>query len=676
MSPLVLLHAFALLGVAALQPDVHPRGWQAARQAEQLRTQAAADAATATDAKLSDSLPPQQRSPLAVPASAPDARQPFCSAIDQPICPPLQLSHAPSWWQLAAATAASFAVGTVAGMLLLQYCQQQQNQRRKRLQLTADSQVEVQSQAASCAPAAGEKAQYVRATQVAGAAGLEPAGSETQCEGAAEQAEGRSQCSEVASARPAAAGVCGSSEAAVAQGGAGPDAVAVTGSPEESAVAAAVQRVVLQHSASISSTRSSSAPSAVPALTPALSSGSSTAPQQPQVQQEERQHQQQAQRQEGQQQTEPQPVQQKSEQQQEGEQAQQQETRQEQEQPQERLQGQGLPRQQHPQQAGSQLPLAAVMGGPDGSSALAVSSDGHAGLALRQEDQADIQAAAQLVLTMCQSMHVDPSQLDRGERLQLIYTMLHAWQAQQGRRHMQEVSRLGSEANVLRSQHRDIAERQAARQAAKDAYRLSLERTADFRRMCSDTLTFGLTVMVAAGTYQLLSRGLLSSITASCGSLSGALGGRRWGLWAAWRAAETVSCLALSIGDALLGLGVLLAAPWIVYRSGLLSDYHNMPVTKLFVGLGMICGLAGWLAVGKLGGSRGMWLATWEAWVVLHIAFSAAAHRMQRVRLQSESGWQDAGAMYDPDTAWLPATMWVLLGLVLPIAAGMLPFRM
>jgi hypothetical protein len=86
----------------------------------------------------------------------------------------------------------------------------------------------------------------------------------------------------------------------------------------------------------------------------------------------------------------------------------------------------------------------------------------------------------------------------------------------------------------------------------------------------ADTLTFGLVVMVAAGTYQLLSRGLLSSITASCGSLSGALGGRRWGLWAAWRAAETVSCLALSIGDALLGLGVLLAAPWIVYRSGLL----------------------------------------------------------------------------------------------------------
>ena len=44
---------------------------------------------------------------------------------------------------------------------------------------------------------------------------------------------------------------------------------------------------------------------------------------------------------------------------------------------------------------------------------------------------------------------------------------------------------LGSEANVLRSQQRDIAARQAARQAAKDAYKLSLERTAGFRALCS-----------------------------------------------------------------------------------------------------------------------------------------------------------------------------------------------
>jgi hypothetical protein len=116
--------------------------------------------------------------------------------------------------------------------------------------------------------------------------------------------------------------------------------------------------------------------------------------------------------------------------------------------------------------------------------------------------------------------------------------------------------------------------------------------------------------MIAAGAYQLSHRGLLSHVTLRCGSLSaaftgaGLLGlveqgqpkcsrqfhrkhgmhqistgldqfdppaaGRRWGLWGAWRAAEALSCHALALGDALGALGVLLAAPWLLYRSGLL----------------------------------------------------------------------------------------------------------
>ena len=62
---------------------------------------------------------------------------------------------------------------------------------------------------------------------------------------------------------------------------------------------------------------------------------------------------------------------------------------------------------------------------------------------LQPEDASDVQAAAQLVLTMCRSMHIDPSQLSMGERLQLIYTMLQAWQAQQARRHAEDMSRCG-----------------------------------------------------------------------------------------------------------------------------------------------------------------------------------------------------------------------------------------
>lgn len=103
-----------------------------------------------------------------------------------------------------------------------------------------------------------------------------------------------------------------------------------------------------------------------------------------------------------------------------------------------------------------------------------------------------------------------------------------------------------------------------------------------------------------------------------------------------------------------------------------------MPVSKLFTGLGLVCGLAGFLAVGKLGGSRAVWLGAWEAWVALHIAFSAAAHRMQRVSLRAQQGGAsaaDTAAMYEPSSGWLQAAMWALLGVALPLAAGTLPFR-
>lgn len=113
-----------------------------------------------------------------------------------------------------------------------------------------------------------------------------------------------------------------------------------------------------------------------------------------------------------------------------------------------------------------------------------------------------------------------------------------------------------------------------------------------------------------------------------------------------------------------------------------------MPVSKLLLGLGLVCGLAGYLAVGRLGGAGGVWLAAWEAWVALHVAFAAAAHRVHRVSLRARqaapggAGGQGAAAaaaeasrMYDEGSGWLPAAMWLLLGLALPVAAGVLPFR-
>lgn len=124
----------------------------------------------------------------------------------------------------------------------------------------------------------------------------------------------------------------------------------------------------------------------------------------------------------------------------------------------------------------------------------------------------------------------------------------------------------------------------------------------------------------------------------------------------------------------------------------LCSDYHTMPVSKLFIGLGLICGAAGYVAVGKLGGSRPVWLAAWQSWVTLHIAFSAAAHRMQRISLRasqrpmagslaaggaaaSAAAVEAAAGMYEEAGGWLPVAMWGLLGVALPLLAGTLPFR-
>ncbi|KAL4448496.1 hypothetical protein ABPG75_005715 [Micractinium tetrahymenae] len=639
-AALLLLHALALASVRGLQPTVNPRGWQAAKEAErraatarvptvqqrqqQQRRQRGRQPEPSLDeigsgsnqAEAVDSC--SNGKGRGVPALPPAAFQQTCSLSGRPESAALQ---AAVWRQLVVAAAAAFVLGLLCGTLLHAGLHRWWPRRHGRAGRTGE---QLQSAAGSCIVAPEQR------LPPAGAVKEPPAGSDPALLSRSEAADAAEAAGSTLAAAAAAASAAESEKEEEQEGECMGETSGLTAAPAdveerpaaaEAAVAAAVQELVLQQSAG------SGSPSGSAAAADAAAAGIAAAPdtQQQQQQQQQQPHQ--------------------------------------------------LKQQRDPADDGA-APLAiATAPGAGGAGAGALSL-------LRHEDQADVAAAAQLVLTMCRSMHVDPGELSRGERLQLIYTMLQAWQAQQARRHGEQMHRLGSEANVLRSEQRDIAAAAAARQAAKDAYRLSLERTAEFRRMCSDTLTFGLAVMLAAGTYQLLSRGLLAGIAASCGSLGGA-SGSRWGLWAAWRAAEALACHVLAIGDALLGLAVLLAAPWLLYRSGLMSDYHAMPVSKLFIGLGLVCGLSGWLAVGKLGGSRAAWLAAWEAWVVLHIALSAAAHRLQCVGARAAAQQAAAGAraaaaagsMYDGGHGWLPAAMWVGLGLVLPALAGTLPFR-
>ena len=156
-----------------------------------------------------------------------------------------------------------------------------------------------------------------------------------------------------------------------------------------------------------------------------------------------------------------------------------------------------------------------------------------------------------------------------------------------------------------------------------------------------------------------------------------------------------LSCYIFTAGDAALGLAVLLAAPWAVYRTGLLSGLQEgLPFTRLLAGLGLGCGLAGYVAVGKLGGDSLLWLGVWEVWVALQVAFAAAAHRIFRVTARTaavpagaaagsavsqaaaESAAIAAHDIYERSFGRLYAVMWITLGVMLPVAAGWLPFRL
>lgn len=54
---------------------------------------------------------------------------------------------------------------------------------------------------------------------------------------------------------------------------------------------------------------------------------------------------------------------------------------------------------------------------------------------IAEDEKEDVQAAARLVTALMSSLHVQPADLTLGERVQMINTVVHAWQAQQMKRH-------------------------------------------------------------------------------------------------------------------------------------------------------------------------------------------------------------------------------------------------
>jgi len=60
---------------------------------------------------------------------------------------------------------------------------------------------------------------------------------------------------------------------------------------------------------------------------------------------------------------------------------------------------------------------------------------------------------------------------------------------------------------------------------------------------------------------------------------------------------------------------IVLGTAFVLLRTRLLASYHVMPLNKLLLGLGLVCGGLGYLAISKIGGRPQLWLALWWAWI-------------------------------------------------------------
>ena len=104
---------------------------------------------------------------------------------------------------------------------------------------------------------------------------------------------------------------------------------------------------------------------------------------------------------------------------------------------------------------------------------------------------------------------------------------------------------------------------------------------------------------------------------------------------------ETLGCWSHATGDLLLAMTLILGIGWLVTRHSLLGSPHTMPLLKLFIGLGVLCGLAGSVAVIRLGGVAVRWWLAWEALIGAHLLCIWQEQRLHQL-LSSRLGGHDS----------------------------------
>ena len=266
---------------------------------------------------------------------------------------------------------------------------------------------------------------------------------------------------------------------------------------------------------------------------------------------------------------------------------------------------------------------------------------------------------------------MDLSQMNTLEKLQAMMVGLQSEANQQAKM-------ADSTANQYRREQRDIHALKTAHTIAKDTSDLSRRASMEFRKSCSDSLSTGVVVMTVAGGYCAWQRGLFLPLSTHCGALPTYLRGP-FGIWTAWRSVEVGWCMVSGVVAAGVGALLLAVAPMILYRTQLVSDYEGvMPVAKILMSLGIACGTVGYQAVNMVGGDGRVWVCLWELWTFFHIILSVTAHRIMMKRVKKALGNPqltfEMGAVGGLGGG-VTMMMWLVLGIVLPLAMGVVPFH-
>lgn len=284
----------------------------------------------------------------------------------------------------------------------------------------------------------------------------------------------------------------------------------------------------------------------------------------------------------------------------------------------------------------------------------------------------DIQERVRGARQTLSSIHAGlPEGLAPSEKVAMTHMMLEAIKVNESCKatsSMQRMEHIAEHGNEIQSELRTIKEE---KHRSEDVARRSLA----LRRAVLDGISVGVVSMVCtvaavvwyAGSDTTLRYGLLGFVklrttrtlaAATCSrdalssTLPVGLGLPRVlpvfapvvQLWCyAWHALRLVQAAVLVV------LTPILISKLGIFRLG------EVPVFKLLVSFGLVCGASGWYAVDWLGGRARLWLVLWEGLVMLAIAVVVSAPRLAQAGLGRS------------DVQWLPVGT-VLFGFLLGLA--------